>query len=221
MNFLELCQELRREVGISGSGPADVVGQSGQERKIVEWVKRAYNEIQTCRDDWAFLSSKFEAPLEKGAIEVNPVDFVNDFASFDKDEIYLRNQAGYYYMLRFMPFKAFNLIYLNRRLSSAGLPLCYSIDSADVLHLSCPVAENYTINPGYYKTPDVMKTALDRPNFPERFHSAILYKAMMYYAADEEAPNIYQDASANYRTHIMRLEAAFHRHDFDMPPPLA
>ena len=221
MNFLELCQALRREVGISGSGPADVVGQSGQERKVVEWIKRAYNEIQTCRDDWAFLSRSFDATLAVGDITINPVEYVNDFAKFDEDSIFMKDSTGRRYMVHFMPFKSFDSLYLNRAITQPGRPLFYSIDDADVIHFSCPVAEAYIISAGYYKTPHVMTAALDVPVIPVRFRDAILYKAIMYYAADEEASNIYQDASANYRAHIMRLEANYHRHSFEMPQALA
>ena len=49
MTYLELCQTLRREAGVSGVGPASVVDQSGEYLRLVEWIKAAWTEIQLLR----------------------------------------------------------------------------------------------------------------------------------------------------------------------------
>ncbi len=42
MNFLSLCQRLRSEARIPGTGPSSVTGQTGELAKIVEWITTAY-----------------------------------------------------------------------------------------------------------------------------------------------------------------------------------
>ena len=46
MNFLSLCQRLRSEARIPGTGPSSVTGQTGELAKIVEWITTAYEDIQ-------------------------------------------------------------------------------------------------------------------------------------------------------------------------------
>ena len=60
MNFLELCQRVRQDAGVSGEGPTAVTGQSGILSRIVSWVKQANNEIQLKNKDWRFLWAQGE-----------------------------------------------------------------------------------------------------------------------------------------------------------------
>ena len=55
MDFLSLCQRMRQECGISGSGPTTVVGQSGNLQRIVDWVNTAWIDIQTTNQDWGWM----------------------------------------------------------------------------------------------------------------------------------------------------------------------
>ena len=50
MTFLELCRRLAREVDASGSGPSAVTGQTGENRRIVDWVASAWQDIQLQRN---------------------------------------------------------------------------------------------------------------------------------------------------------------------------
>ena len=55
MTFLELCQTVRSEVGISGTGPTTVIGQEGQLLSIVNFTAEADFLIQGLWLDWNFL----------------------------------------------------------------------------------------------------------------------------------------------------------------------
>ena len=59
MNFLQICQRLRREARISGSGPASVLNQAGEMQLIVDWVQSAYEDIQNMNHNWLFLQNQF------------------------------------------------------------------------------------------------------------------------------------------------------------------
>ena len=66
LNFLQLCQKLRQEAGISGSGPLTTVNQTGELYRVVDWVQQSYNDIQEKHDDWNFLRFTFNLPLTIG-----------------------------------------------------------------------------------------------------------------------------------------------------------
>lgn len=44
--YLELCQAFREDIGIAGTGPATVVGQTGILGRIVRWIADADITIQ-------------------------------------------------------------------------------------------------------------------------------------------------------------------------------
>ncbi len=59
MDYLSLCQRLRKEAGVSGDGPATVVGQTSMYDKLVGWIDTAWQEMQTSRPDWLFMNKQF------------------------------------------------------------------------------------------------------------------------------------------------------------------
>ena len=58
MTFLELCQTVRQEVGLSGTGPTTVVSQEGQLKVVVDFVIEADHQVQGLWSDWNFLWSQ-------------------------------------------------------------------------------------------------------------------------------------------------------------------
>ena len=54
MNYLALCDKLLKETGLSDQGVSSVIGQSGLNKKAVDWINRAWVEIQNL-SDWEFL----------------------------------------------------------------------------------------------------------------------------------------------------------------------
>ena len=62
MTFLELCQRMRQECGISGTGPSTVVSQTGNLKRIVDWVNTAWIDIQTTHQDWDWMRASASFP---------------------------------------------------------------------------------------------------------------------------------------------------------------
>ena len=71
-NFLQLCQALVQEAGMSGSGPLTTVNQTGELGRVVNWVQRAYADILEKHDDWNFLRFTFNLPLTIGQSVYSP-----------------------------------------------------------------------------------------------------------------------------------------------------
>jgi hypothetical protein len=220
MNFLELCQRVASESGLSASGPASVVGQNGIHLKVVRWVQRAYNEIQTARPDWNFLFSEGSLTLQKDRFEFDPrFHFVN-WEMLDSDSIKVR-RGNTLAPVTFMDYPRFTRVF-HPQIQQAGVALeYYTVLPNDTIRFNGRATEDTEIFLSYYRKPFQLAQNTDVPVFGSQYHDAILYKALMYYAADEEAGNIYQDAQANFTAHMRRLESNEHQHEMTMPPPLA
>jgi hypothetical protein len=65
-NFIQLCQLLRQEAGIAGTGPSTTEGQSGELGRLVQWIIEAYEDIQLKNLEWRFLRKNFVLPLLAG-----------------------------------------------------------------------------------------------------------------------------------------------------------
>lgn len=59
MNYLSICQTVRELAGIPGTGPATTVGQTGELKRVCNWVNQAWNEIQLHREDWEWMRKPF------------------------------------------------------------------------------------------------------------------------------------------------------------------
>jgi hypothetical protein len=58
--FLELCQDLAQEAGISdGTMPTSVTSQTGEMKRVVDWIARAYRWVQRKHSNWNFLRNDF------------------------------------------------------------------------------------------------------------------------------------------------------------------
>ena len=66
VTFLQMCQQVRQETGLQGVGPVSVVAAIGEEKKIVDWVRAAWEEVQRLRSDWTFMQADFSMTTEAG-----------------------------------------------------------------------------------------------------------------------------------------------------------
>jgi hypothetical protein len=93
-SFLQLTQDLFREVGAAGSAPTTTVGQTGEALRLVNWIHDADLDIQNLWVDWKFLRVTLTAYLtaggntginttQGGSISAQPADLAEwDFRTF-------------------------------------------------------------------------------------------------------------------------------------------
>lgn len=181
MTFLQLCQRLRQEVGAAGSGPANVISQSGEYARLVSWVQQAWLEIQLSRDNLGFA-------WKEGAVEVD-ADFrefspPSDFQNWDEDTLRL---AGH--ELRYLPWDEFRERY--REDSGRKHPSIITITPAGTFKLdTTPEADNQHITFEYWRTAQTLTESEDVPRLPELYHLLIVYRAMINYGMYENAPEV-------------------------------
>lgn len=215
--FLELTQRLWQECQIPGTAPATVTGASGQEFDLFAWIAQAAIEIDELHEDWGYLN------VHPGV----------SFATVAGQQIYTPTQAGIssgivgqwqtdtfrcYLTSSGYP-SEIEMTWIDYkewlRTEKLGVlrttqvrPQVFTVTPELSLGLQCPLT-GYTIIGDYYRAPALLEDDTDEPNLPQRFRMAIVYKAMMAYATEEHAPEIYNEGEKQYLRMITRLERTY------------
>lgn len=209
--FLQLAQALRQESGISGAGPTTVVNQSGEMKRVCDWISRAWTDIQEDQPDWAWMRKTvtFNTTATKGLYAPVADLSLTDFGAWRKGSfrIYLTS-AGVQneFRLAQMGYETFRDYYLlgSRRVTYAR-PVNCAVAPDMQLALGMAPDDVYTVTGEYYKTPVTLMADADVPDMPARFHMAIVYRALMFYGAFEAAPDAYMQGEKEYKRMLNRL----------------
>jgi hypothetical protein len=217
MNKLELCQELIAECGISGTETmTTTVSQTGEFADVVRWIDKAYEFIQNLHPNWQFLRFDFTfstaattqtyTPASANATDhakwrVEKGDSFRCFTGSGSNEIYLD----------FVPWDDFRLEYLfSGTRTVTGRPVKFTIKPDQSL-MFWPIPDAvYTVTGEYWKKAQKMSTggvSVDSsvPVFPDRFHRAIVYKAMQYFGVSESSPEHFGMGDLGYKEMIGEL----------------
>ena len=208
MNYLALCQRLRQEAGLSGIGPVSVLNQSGEMKRIVDWISAAYEDIQNLHATWRFLRDDFSFPTIANTQEYKPAAVsISDFGSWVKEDIRLYSAISDETALIYYPWSTFRETYLygSHRLQTER-PTVISVKPDEALVLWAIPNGIYTVNGEYYKTGDLMSANTDIPLIPSRFHMIIVWKALMHYGAYAGADEKYAHGNNEFRRLLANLE---------------
>lgn len=203
MNFLQLCQRTREKCGISGVGPLSVMGQAGENLRIVNWVNEAWVDIQNERKDWMWMRRDFSfnttigqqayTPTQAGAVDLS--HWRTDTLRVYRTAVGVNDEQH----LRFYEYESFRDIYqyANR---IPGRPNFFAVRPQDYALLLGPIPDTFqfTVTGQYQKRATELVGNNDIPDFPEQFHMLIVYEAMQRYAAYEAAPEVVAGISRNY-----------------------
>lgn len=210
-NFLELCQKLRQEAGISGTGPTSVLNQSGEMKRIVDWIARAYEDVQNAEGQWNFLRRDFTFPTIQGvqAYTADSVGLPEHESWLDQSfRVYL-TEMGYddEVWIKYWPWESFRDAYIrsgNR--DTVGRPIAWTIRPEDQAVMLWPLPDlDYTIVGEYMRRPAVMAASVDVPLFPRQFHDVLMWRALMWYGNYESAPELYATGRGEFERMMNRL----------------
>lgn len=209
MTFLQLCQRLRQEVGIAGTGPTTVTGQTGELKRIVDWVASAWEEIQNSRTDWDWMRSTFSftTVADQDSYTSTQAGISSRFDRWDTGLLRIYTTAsgvGDETLLDYIPYDDWRMIYRVGN-NTAGRPTTATILPGNSLGLGYKPSAGFTVRGEYWKSAQTLSSDSDTPEMPSAFHMAIVYKAMMYYARYMAANEIYEDAAISYRRVMNRL----------------
>lgn len=205
MTFLQLCQRLRSEADIAGSGPISVTGQSGDYARIVNWISDAYQDIQDLRNDWWFLRDSFSFNCTIGTASY-PKSTITNLANWKGDSlrVYLSTIDDEQW-LEYWDWGTFRDAHLRgSNTNVTGRPIDFAVDPDRNIVL-WPVPDNtYTITGECFKMPYTMAADSDTPVF-DRFHMAIVFSALMRYAASISDATLYAHGQREYKRLIDKL----------------
>lgn len=210
MNYLQLCQRLRSEAGISGAD-ATVTGASGEWLRVTNWIKQAWNEIQLLHDNWNFMhaSVSFDTVAEQStyAYDAAPIS-LTDFARWKEGSFRIyKDSVGDEHILDWWDYRDFyNTFLISTYKTTYAYPSTITSSPSDSLILALPPDGVYTVSGEYYKDVTELSSDSDTPSMPSRYHMMIVYRAMMDYALYEAASEAAQRAEKRYNEMKYRLE---------------
>lgn len=216
--FLDLCQDMVREVSFSGgTGLETVVGQTGDFAKAVYWVQEADLYVQNLWFDWKFLWAQYPKTLLSAGVQTIPLPSTLA-ANDDVVAHYNRRSLGlvvgtdtstqYLHRPCFMEWDEFDDQYLFLTQDASDTPDHFSVSPDNVIHLSAPInTATVSARYAYWKAPVRMTTDSEESAIPDQFRKIIVDRAQIMYAGKEDAPEIEVEAIASYTDMLEKLEA--------------
>lgn len=208
MNFLQLCQRLRSEADISGTGPSSVVGQSGEMLDIVNWILQAYEEVQNLHSDWKFLQDTFNFSTIVGNAEYTPASVsLSSLNRWKRDDLRIYLAASDETYLSYVHWDEFRATYqFGSSRAQAGRPSVVSVKPDSSLILWPKPDQVYTIDGQYFKKAQTMASNADVPLIPSNYHMVIVWQALLYYGAKLGAADVYSHAEKQFKKALRKLE---------------
>lgn len=211
MNLLQLVNQTRVECGVSGPALTTAQGQVGESGRMVSWTQQAWIDLQTSKEDWLFLREPFTFNLVANQYQYTATEAgLTDFGNWKRDS-FRASSVGQDYkdeqLLNYMEWTTYRNLYryANMRNTTAR-PVVVSITPEKYLAFGSKPDQAYVIDGEYYTQPVTLAADADTPLLPARFHMAIVYRAMMYYAGYEAAPEVLSRGDFEYRRLYSRME---------------
>ncbi len=203
MRFLEIAQRIRQECGIAGSGPTSLSGQTGELKRVVDWMYAAYQDIQASHSTWEFLRDEFSFSTAIGQADYPALIDLNEW---DTDTLRCYLNLDDEQFLPHVDWEVFRDTYkMGSNRSRAGRPTCFSIKPNNAISFDCVPDGIYTITGEYYSYPKNIASQNDSPVFPEQYHMAIVYRAMMFFGTYAAEPDKYSVGQDEYQRMLRRM----------------
>ena len=175
--FLDLCNQVKDDAGISGS-ITNTVGQEGELGRVVGWVARAVNEIEGTWFDWNFLHTFHDLELIIGVRDYPPPPDLN---LWDKKTFVIKEQE------QPLDFEEWAQRKLDPTAAQDGDPYMLTILPSKALRFYDMPTRVLTISTQYWSVATTLVNNADEPKIPVQFRDIIVYKALQYYANYESA----------------------------------
>jgi len=218
MNYLTLCDTLIKESGLNETGVLSVVSQTGVKKKVVNWVNRAWVAVQNKRD-WNFL---WQEGSFNTVVDSQTYDPVGDLAlsptlrRWDTSSFIHSTSGSSKFYLQHVPWENFD-----NTLSTSGTPTKFTIKPNKSIKFNAVPDVIGTVEFSYIRTPQTLSANTDVPLVDSAYHDIILYQAMLYLAAEQDAPELYQDANMQLTARLADLSAEFLPNAYVASTPLA
>ena len=203
-DYLRLCQTVRREVNVSGSGPSAVTSQTGQLGEIVEMVWQSTLYVESLWEDWKFLWTEYSSTIATSS-QTPLVTKPTDFGFWHRNAFWLDYSGANPIKLDFLEWDEYRDNFGFGSLSNAQ-PGRVVIKPDNTIQVEVPADQSYTISGEYWKTPTVLAANTDEPGIPTRFRRVIVARAKIMWADVHAKPHLLDLGTAEYEDMLTRLE---------------
>ena len=205
MTFLELCQQVVRDAGISGTGPSTVVSQSGTLKRVVGFTAAAWQKIQGLHTDWSFMRGDASFTLTPATQAYSLATIRATIPLYDVpdlNECRWTDKSGRLQKVDWSVWTGGNYDLA----TGTGKPqLVTERTDRALLFYPIPTAANvFTMK--YRRTPQVLAANADEPICPTRHHEVIAYRALMLWAAFDQDGALLKTATDEYEERLSQLE---------------
>ena len=194
---LDLCKQLVEDAGISGTFTS-VVNQTGEFKRVVNWIIRATTEVEGIWFDWDFLHnfhtfattigvSDYPAPANHNLWDVATGKIPADEMNLD------------YWMWTRKKYDSTAL--------AAGDPYAFTVLPDKSLRLYDTPTSIKTLSFEYWNIPTVLAANADEPAIPVQFRDIIVSKALQFYANYESADEVKSQALEQFTVRLRQLES--------------
>lgn len=208
--FLQLCQAVYREGGISGQ-ITSTQNQNGEALRVVNWVRNAYQEILNDQGlVWKPIRKAAVVQLSDGVGTYTFADFnLPQGVQYDTRSMRVAtdpNLLDETFVIH-MDFKQFRDYWLfSTRRTVRSRPLNASVDDDTNLRIApLPDNDNWWLNMQYQHMPQTFQADNDVSVLPERFENVILWRALRHYGMYEAAPEVVARAEMAYKETLQQL----------------
>jgi hypothetical protein len=202
MTFLEMYKVVAQET-IQPTVPTTVIGQTGMNKKLVDWIIASHEKICSLWTDWNFLVTEHSVnTVADTATITKPADL----GVWDKDSFYLDRTTATYKKLKFMDYGRWRTSFRNGVKVSAK-PTFFTIEPDKDIILEAPPDDVYALTADYWQIHDALALDADTSLIPAHFQRVIIARAKMYFFADQEIGSLYQESEIEYNEVLKLLEA--------------
>ena len=192
--LLSICQEVSNIVGLQGTIQS-VSTVSGYQATLIQYIKNAYEDIQSYRDEWDFLRTSVDISLTAGDTTYTPT---SDVDKWDIFHIYYDS-------------KPLTVVsddyYIQSKMSESGQSLPSFVsqnDTTKVLSFN-PADSSYTVTAYYWSVAETLSANTDVPSIPTPYHKLLIYRAAADFCAFIGNGNLYQTYNTKADTLMGKL----------------
>ncbi len=208
--YLVLCQDMARDIGIPGTGPSSVTATtlSEEENAVVRYVANADLDIQSRWFNWDFLWTEATISAISGTstLTSSNTGFPTALGNWKLDSAVWNKSADTYQVLEYMEWDKYRYEYKYGSVAS-DTPEVFTVKPDNNIDLYPTPDATTAISFEYFATPTALAADSDVSAIPPRFHKIIIARAKIYYAENEDAPEILSGALTEFEDLLDKLEA--------------
>ena len=212
--YLQLVNKLKDESGSKAADLTTAIGLTGESRLLANWINSAWIDIQGQHRDWGWMRLAVSFATVNGQATYTPAQAgVTNFGMWDRYSFrnYLTATGiRAEVFMHYMPYDRWRDIYQfssNRTSYSQSYDITITPEKA--LGLGPVPLVGYTITGYCYTSPTEMTLDADIPALPVQYHMAIVYRALMFYGANEAAVEVYNHGRTEFNRIMSRIEADY------------